>query len=741
MDGLVIMACAAGLLGVAAALWLVHQNATLQGEVSRSRDSVRRRQGELDDAHERLHRLSADLRDLESRLRDRQQRFDILFNNARDMIFIHGVTEEGLPGRFVEVNDMACEQLEHSRTELLKLTPLDIEEGNRQGSMIRFYDRTELVALTDAEMRYRQTTSERQLVTQILNSAEVHYERTYVTGKGARIPVEVRARSFDLDGRPWIISTARDISERRKSERALREGQQRLRDLLVHSPIGLAMYDGNGRLIDVNRACLNMFGSPDQEAFGHINLFDNPFLPSTARNALAGKDTVRFETVFDFDEVKRLGLFVSGREGQAHFDILMINLGLDTDFSPKGYLFQVQDISEQRRAEKALREKEKELHQSQKLEAIGSLASGIAHDFNNILTPIMGYTELILQATPDPETLREYMTEMLQASHRAKDLINQILQFSRRSEQEDVRLRVSPIIKEVVKLTQASASSNVKVRRQLGAERDTVRANPVHIHQVFMNLCANAVHAMGDTGGTLEISTSNVKVRQGDRSSGLEQGLYLRVSIRDTGCGIDEPTRQRIFEPFFTTKPPGEGTGMGLAVVHGIVTGLGGDVTLESVPGEGSVFHVLLPVTEEPLHEASAAPQDMPRGKGRVLVVDDEAAVCQLMARMLETLGYGVETMLRPRDALSALQEQADEYDLLVTDQVMPGMTGAELARAVLARRPGFPVVLCTGFSEKLSPEQASEIGIAEFVMKPVNMGHLAGAVRRAMNAGGWSPG
>ena len=705
-----------------------HQNATL---------AVRRLEGDLERATQRRARIETALSEAESRARVRLTRYDVLFNNAQDMVFFHGITENGLPGKFIEVNDVACEALERTREELLEMSPLDIEEVSKSNTMVRLYSRSELATISDAEVSYRRSTSDRQLVRQILANAEVHYERVYITGKGKRIPVEVRARRFDLDGVPLVLYTARDITERRKSERALREGQQRLHDMLAQSPLGSAMYDADCRPVDINISCLHMFGVPDEAAFERVNLFDNPFMSEETRKTLARKDGVQFEAVFDFDEVRRAGMFVSDRQGRAYFDVIMINLGLDSDFRSKGYVFLVQDITQRREAEFALREKEQQLRRSQKLEAIGSLASGIAHDFNNILTPIMGYTDLILESADGSESLHEYMSEVLKASHRAKDLVNQILTFSRHSDHEEVRLRITPIVKEVLKLTQTASKTPIKVQRALRASNDAVLANPVQIHQVLMNLCTNAAYAMRQTGGLLEVGTANLTVPRGPRTeSGLEPGEYLRISVRDTGCGMDSATLERVFEPFFTTKGPGEGTGMGLAVVHGIISAMNGVIKVQSEVDKGSLFEVFLPTVPVVEEEEAAEESDLQHGSEQILVVDDEQAVLTMMSRMLTSLGYTVETALSPVAALQEVEQAPDRFDLLITDQMMPGMTGAELSARVLALRPDMPIVMCTGFSEDFTPRQGSELGIREFILKPVVVRNLAETVRRAIDAG-----
>ncbi len=693
------------------------------------------KQSDLNKISKQLKKTVSKVDSLEAELQLSQLHYNVLFNHSHYMLFTFGLTENGMPDYITEVNDVACSLLGRTREDLLKMTILDVEDIEKPTTTVRLFHRNELVMLSDAEIEYRKTTSDRQLIKQILNNAAVHYERIYVTGSGNRIPVEVRAQKFEVNGAVRVLCSAHDISERQRDQRAVKEGRQRLRDLLNQSPIGAVLYDSECKIDDVNISCLHMFGTPDEESFLRVNLFDNPFITQEVKDRLSRKEAVRFESVFDFDEVRKQGLFVSSRNGKVYFDIMLINLGMDSDFKPRGYLFQIQDITERREAELKLKKKEDQSRQSQKLEAIGSLASGIAHDFNNILTPVMGYAELVLHSTAKEDSLYEYMSEVLQASHRAKDLINQILTFSRKSEQERMRLRISTVIKEVVKLVSSTAPENITFTHYLKAASDGVLANPVQMHQVLMNLCVNAMHAMKENGGPLVIRTDNITIEK-DSESGLESGKYLRIDVQDSGCGMDIAVSERIFDPFFTTKAPGEGTGMGLAVVHGIITGMNGSIVVESAPGRGTCFHIMLPVVENATDQVVVKAETVPHGSERVMVVDNEEAILRMMDHILSGLGYTVKALSNPVEALDLLRSNIDDFDLLITDQIMPQMLGSELAEKVLAENPGFPIVISTGFSDKFTPKQASEMGIKGFIMKPIVMRNLAVAIRDALGEG-----
>ncbi len=718
---------------VAYVVVLVFRIRKLSEKYEQAERDFTQKQSDLNKVAQQLEKTRSKVDSLEAELQLSQLHYGVLFNHSHYMLFTFGLTDKGMPDYITDVNDVACALLNRSREDLLKMTILDIEDVEKPTTMVRLFHRTELVMLSDSEIEYRQTTSDRQLIKQILNNAAVHYERIYITASGKRIPVEVRAQSFEVDGRVRVLCSAHDISERQRDQRAVKEGRQRLRDLLNQSPIGAVLYDAQCKMDDVNISCLHMFGTPDEESFLRVNLFDNPFMTQEVRDKLSRKDAVRFESIFDFDEVHKQGLFVSSKSGKVYFDIMLINLGMDSDFKPRGYLFQIQDITERREAELKLKKKEDQSRQSQKLEAIGSLASGIAHDFNNILTPVMGYAELVLHSTSKEDSLYEYMTEVLQASHRAKDLINQILTFSRKSEQERMRLRISTVIKEVVKLVSSTAPGNIDFTHYLKAASDGVLANPVQMHQVLMNLCVNAMHAMKTDGGALIIRTDNITIEK-DSESGLKPGKYLRIDVQDGGCGMDTEIAERIFDPFFTTKAPGEGTGMGLAVVHGIINGMNGSITVDSEPGEGTCFHILLPVVDNATDQVVVSTETVPHGSERILVVDNEDAILRMMDHILSGLGYTVKALSNPVEALELLNSNIDDFDLMITDQIMPQMLGSELAEKVLAKNPDFSIVISTGFSDKFTPKQASEMGIKGFIMKPVVMRNLAVAIRDAID-------
>ncbi len=384
------------------------------------------------------------------------------------------------------------------------------------------------------------------------------------------------------------------------------------------------------------------------------------------------------------------------------------------------------------------KELERQLEQSRKLEALGTLAGGIAHDFNNILGVMLGYAEMVLlTAEGGPQEHR--VQEILRAGARAKELIGQILAFSRQGEGRLIPLRLTPLIKEVLQHLMVTMPPGIAVRRNLATTSDTVLADPSMLHQVILNLCTNAVQAMGEPtgekGGTLEVLLDEVELGE-TRPADLAQlapGPHVRLRVRDTGPGIPAEILTRIFDPFFTTKRPGEGTGMGLAVVHGIMHRLGGAIGVESRPGGGTTMSVYLPKAAE---AGEAGPENghaAPMGQGHVLLVDDETALLEVWRETLTGLGYRVTAARSAEEALAAFMEAPRSFDLLLTDQVMPRISGTELAGLLLNLRPGLPVVLCTGNSDGAVLDAARRLGVAEVLDKPVTRLRMAEALRRAL--------
>jgi signal transduction histidine kinase/CheY-like chemotaxis protein/HAMP domain-containing protein len=387
-----------------------------------------------------------------------------------------------------------------------------------------------------------------------------------------------------------------------------------------------------------------------------------------------------------------------------------------------------------------LKDLEHRLRQAQKMEAIGALAGGIAHDFNNILGGIIGHAELALRCLKngaDPDRLRTDIEGVITSGIRAADLVKQILQFARRGETAFAPVDIGPVLKETLKLVSVTLPKTIAVEVSFRTDASTILGDPTQIHQVLMNLCTNAFQAMRDTGGTLSVSMEEVTLREERRCAAatLRPGRYVRIEIADTGAGISREVKERIFEPYFTTKKMGEGTGLGLSVSMGIVENHGGAIDVESMPGSGTVFSVFLPLTDPVAPPKKRGTRQLPKGEGeRILLVDDDLFLLNAICKHLAALGYRVRKHHSSTEALAELQGDASAFDLLITDQTMPRITGIQLIGKVRRLRPDLPVLLCTGYSETVTEETASQFGISKFLMKPFSRETLAWAVHQALN-------
>ncbi len=399
------------------------------------------------------------------------------------------------------------------------------------------------------------------------------------------------------------------------------------------------------------------------------------------------------------------------------------------------YFASLRDITERKDSEKERGKLEAQVRQSQKMEAIGTLAGGIAHDFNNILSAVIGFSELSLDMVKKDDPLEKNIKEILNAGNRAKGLVRQILAFSRQAEQEPKPLQIKFLAKEVLKLLRASLPSTIEIRQYLISDGE-VLADPTEIHQVLMNLCTNAGQAMASDGGLLTVTLEDVE--PGDtlfvEHPEMMSRRYQKLKIADTGPGIDPGIIDRIFDPFFTTKDLGVGTGMGLSVVHGIIKNHGGIITAESTPGNGATFTAYFPLVQEKTQAPHQRKQSLSTGTERILFVDDELPIIRMGKQTLERLGYDVESVQDSTEALTMFVADPGRFDLLITDMTMPGMTGVQLAKQILEIRPDFPIILSTGFSGSISDEEIRSLGIRALVMKPILKEDIAHMVRQVLD-------
>ena len=524
---------------------------------------------------------------------------------------------------------------------------------------------------------------------------------------------------------------ANQMAERRQAaEAGLQESEARYKQLFQQSPAGVYEVDfTTGKLVSVNDMICEYTGYSREE-----------LLTMSALDLLTPESQERFlerlAKIMDGQPVKAVVEYqIKLKNGDRIWVLLNARYTYAGD-TITGATVVVHNISELKKAEEQKRQLEIQLQQAQKMEAIGTLAGGVAHDFNNILGAILGYAQLAQLDNSLTPKIHGYIQQILQASERAKELVRQILAFSRQSKSEKLPADMTVIAKEALKLLRASIPTSIEIRQAIEPNLGTVEVDQTEIHQVLMNLCTNALHALEETGGVLEVGLEQVVLTEKEISSNddITPGDYLQLTVADTGHGMDRETLERIFDPYFTTKSVGEGTGLGLATVHGIVKDHQGSISVSSAPGRGTTFRLLFPVIAGVSESRPETFELLPSGTERILFVDDEVALVEIGRGMLEKLGYRVEIRTSPREALEAFRANPEKFDLLITDMTMPFMTGDQLAYEFRKLRPTIPIIVATGFSKALTPEKIVRMGINGMIMKPFTLQDMATAVRDAFD-------
>ena len=511
----------------------------------------------------------------------------------------------------------------------------------------------------------------------------------------------------------------REILDRRQAETQL----QRLHTAIESSAEIIVITNKSGGIEYVNPCFEKIIGYSRDDALGR-----------DARKILGDDDNASGSIWEPWQHV------LSGNAWEGHLSCktsVDAAIELDGTISPiseagggiTGYVWVMKDVTRQMQLET-------QLVQSQKMEAIGTLAGGIAHDFNNILGAIFGYTELSMLTLDNQDKLRENLGATLWACERARNLVEQILTFSRKTEQKRVLMDIGPVIKESLKLLRASLPTTIDISSEIGFDEGLVMADPIQMHQVILNLCTNAGQAIRDGRGKIDLRLRRV-VFEPDSIlpfTGIDPGAFMQFTVSDTGCGMDKATLDRIFEPFFTTKKLGEGTGLGLSVAHGIITAHGGAISVYSEPHQGTTFNVYLPIVEGDTEGVDEDSGPLPMGSERILFIDDEKDLVDIGSQILEFLGYRVSATDSSREALEWVREYPERYDLVITDQTMPGMTGRELAAEILNIDPRIPIIICTGFNLQVDDQRAYEIGVKRLLLKPLMIREVARAVREVLD-------
>ncbi len=634
-----------------------------------------------------------DRRKQEKALRAREEKYQSLFNDALDLI--HIMDENG---RIIDANPIEIETLGYTREEFIgkhvsELFHPDYREISKEG-LERVFKGAD-VGIVDAAL---------------------------ITKHGKKIEVEVNVIPQTEDGKiVRIRAIMRDISARKQAEEALKESEEKYRTMLESIEDGYYEVDLEGNLTFFNESMCRILGYTKEEMMG-MNYRTYLDKNNVKKIYEAYNNVFRKEKVyksFDWQLIRK--------DGSKRFVEMSITLMRDSKGKSIGFRGISRDVTDKKHLEL-------QLQHAQKMEAIGTFAGGIAHDFNNILGSIVLNSELALDDIPENNDAKYSLEQVLYNSRRAKELVKHILTFGRLEEVARKPLKISIVVKESLKMLRAMIPTTIEIRKNILSDVGTVMADPTQIQQLVTNLCANSLHAMKENGGTLDVELKNVKIDKRSSITDLIAGSYVKLTIKDTGYGIAPDNKTRIFDPFFTTKQPGEGSGLGLSVVHGIVKSNEGAIKVDSKQGKGTTFHVFFPMMDTviiPLHESERA---LPTGNERILFVDDEEILVDSSRRMLARIGYTVVASNSGTEALELFQRDPGNFDLVITDTTMPNMTGIQLAEELLKICPDIPIIICTGHSNLISEEKLNAMGIRECVMKPFEMQEMAETIRRTLD-------
>jgi PAS domain S-box-containing protein len=649
-------------------------------------------QKKLKESNAQLYQEIIEREQAEKALRESEERFRELAELLPETIF-----ELDVSGHLTFVNRSALDQF--------KVTQQDLDQGINAFDMFIPEDRQRVM----------------ENAQKILQGKQIGLvEFTALRSDGSTFPVMVNAAAIiHEDHAIGLRGIAIDISERVQSETALRESESKFRSLFNLSPQAVALTElETGKLVDINNMFCDLTQYSAKEIIGKT---------TTEIGFYSNDDRARFlKELQTSKEVNGLEMDFKAKNGSILNALMFARV---IRISGKLYVLTIfLNVTEQKMLQA-------QLQQAQKMESIGTLAGGIAHDFNNILYSIIGYTELALDDTEKGTQLHENLQQLFVAANRARDLVKQILTFSRQVDQKPKPLKIQLVVKEALKLVRSSLPSTIEINQNIDKTCGLVMADATQIHQLVMNLLTNAYHAMEHDGGKLDVTLKQVDLDMDDlKDPSMTAGSYVCLTVEDTGSGIDEYAMDRIFEPYFSTKEKDKGTGLGLAMVHGIVKSYGGNIRVYSEPGGGTAFHVYLPVIQTRAEtKETRVISPVEGGKERILLVDDEEHIVRMSQQMLERLGYHVTARTSSIEALEAFRAGSDRFDLVITDMTMPNMTGVQLSQKLIEIRSDIPVIICTGFSEKISAHKASSIGIRGYVMKPVIRSELAKKIREVV--------
>jgi len=683
------------------------QQELLKAKAHLEQEVIQRTQ-ELYNANQSLSSQIEERERIEKNLLESEKRFRAIFEQAAVGV---ALVESGT-GRFVRVNRKYGKILGLSETKLLTGTSQEMIHADD----LPFY-RAQIKLLLEGRQR------------------EIAMEIRYLRQDGSITWANMTVSAMWATGQQpdYHITVVEDITDRKNAEKALAENEMRYRDLFNETPFMYIVTRESGAksiIGDANNLFLETLKYSREEVLGQsLEKFHTPESIQNIENRRA-----RRQRGSKFEAEERT---LIAKDGEIIHALLRELPDVDAFGNTLGTRAMYLNITERKSFEIEKKNLEAQLVRTQKMEAIGSLAGGIAHDFNNILFPLMGYAEILQQEIPAQSELQDHLNQILKSANRAKNLVGQILTFSRQAKKQVRPLKVQLVLKEVLKLMRATLPSTIDIKEEIDPKCGLVVADPTHMHQVAMNIMTNAYHVLEETGGTITIGLHTVNLPTGKHTDPrLPPGSYVCLNVADTGEGMDPITLEKIFDPYFTTKAKDKGTGLGLSVVHGIVKTYGGEICVQSGSRQGTVFDIYLPCStgsdEQPHRKEAPLLQT---GNERILVVDDEELIAQMVTRALDIFGYTVESRTSSVEAMATFLSAPERIDLIITDMTMPHMTGEKLAIEVKKIRPDVPIILCTGFSEKMTPEHAKNLGIDALLLKPITLSDLSRTIRNLLDA------
>ena len=551
-----------------------------------------------------------------------------------------------------------------------------------------------------------------------------------IKGEKTIIDLLISTTLLKLDGNNKVLLSLTNITDLKQAKESLAEKSLYLDNILRNSTgYAIATTDIDLRITYYNPMAEQFFGYIAEDVIGKTIQEMH-----TKEKVEQGRLEKAIEIVRTQGEYK-YKVVQETNNGNRHLSSRVTGIR-DRDGALVGFVLFTEDITEKIISEKELQKLQEQVTQSQKMESIGTLAGGIAHDFNNILFPILGHSEMLLEDISDNDPLNDSVREIYSGALRAKELVQQILTFSRQEKSEMKLLKIQPILKEALKMIRSTVPTTIDILQNIETGCGAVKADPTQIHQIIMNLMTNAYHAMEENGGTMEVLLKQIELRKLDLiNPNMEPGHYACLIVKDTGMGMDKELIAKIFDPFFTTKENGKGTGMGLSVVHGIVNGMKGGIQVNSQSREGTAFHVYFPIRKSVFTNGDTHPETKnQRGVEHILLVDDEKAILNMEKKMLERLGYKVTSRTSSIEAREAFRDHPDKFDLIITDMAMPKLPGEKLAVDLIKIRPDIPILICTGFSETMSEEKVKSLGINGLLLKPMVLKDLAKKIREVLD-------